>query len=117
MFAFTQYIHYTAALLFNAVSLKTKQQNKSLPETGIEPRTLSIEIRLFNCIDIDIMGRNINKQRQICGPHFSCNCIWQFLIFPVTVFGSFLSFLYLYLAVSYISCNFIWQCLIFSGVY
>ena len=53
---------------------------------------VSIVVKPFNCFDV--MGRNVNKQSQICGPDifnkyiFFCNIftrmnnyIWQFLIF------------------------------------
>jgi len=57
---------------------------KPLPQTGIEPGTsrtqsgcvtfappsqlrVTIEVKLFNCFDA--MGRNVNKQSRICGPH------------------------------------------------
>jgi len=51
---------------------------------------LSIVVKLFNCFDA--MGRNVNKQSRICGPHIFNKCIfcniltcmnnhiWQFLI-------------------------------------
>jgi len=65
----------------------TKQYNqtyKPLPEPGIEPGTsctksgcvttappsqlrVSIVVKLFTCFDV--MGRNVNKQCRICGPH------------------------------------------------
>jgi len=71
--------------------VKTQQQQnkqankKSLPEPGIEPGTSSIparcvtlrprrqlnvltQVKLLICFNV--MGRNINKQSQICWPHF-----------------------------------------------
>jgi len=60
--------------------------NNSLPEPEIEPGTslipfgcvtyrppsqlnISIEVKLLTCVSV--MGRNVNKQSQVCWPHFS----------------------------------------------
>ena len=92
------------------------QTLKTLPEPRIEPGTpctqigcvttappsqlsLSIEVKPFNCFDA--MGRNVNKQSQICGPDIFTNTyflhniftwmnnyIWQFLIFTGVGFAA-----------------------------
>jgi len=73
---------------------KNKTNNQTyapLPESGIEPGNsctqsgcitsappsqlrVSIEAKLFNCFDA--MGRSVNKQSQICGPHIVNNFIF-----------------------------------------
>ena len=73
----------------------TKQKNqtlKALPELGIEHGTsctqsgcvttaplsqlrVTSEVNLFNCLDA--MGRNVNKQSLICGPHIFNNSCFQ----------------------------------------
>ena len=50
---------------------------------------VSIVVKLFKCFDA--MGRNVNKQSRICGPHifnkfiFFCNILHAW----ITIFGSF----------------------------
>jgi len=76
-------------IVFLDKKVKTQQQQnkksniKPLPEPGVEPGTsctqsgcvtnappsqlkVSIVVKPFNCFDA--MGRNLNKQSQICGP-------------------------------------------------
>jgi len=81
-------------------------KSKPLPEPGIEPGTsrnqsgyvtsappsqlrISIVVKLFN--DFDAMGRNVNKQSRIYGPHFFNKfiCSVIFLHAWITVFCSF----------------------------
>ena len=103
------------------VKAQQQQNNKTsnikpLPELGIEPGTsctqswcvttappsqlrVSIVVKPFNFFDA--MGRNVNKQSQICGPDifnkyicfcivFTCtnNYIWQFLKFTGVGFAA-----------------------------
>ena len=55
----------------------------------LSTESLSIVVELFNCFDA--MGRNVNTQSQICGPHifnkyiFFCNILHAW----TTIFGSF----------------------------
>jgi len=92
----------------------TKQKNqtwKPMPEPGIEPGTsctesgcfttapprqlrISIVVKLFYCFDA--MGRNVNKQRRICGPHIFNKLTFSvtFLHAWISIFGSF-SYMYL----------------------
>jgi len=90
----------------NTTTTKQKIKQKPLPEPGIEPGTsctqsgcittappsqlrLSIVVKLFNCFDT--MGRNINKQSRICGPHIFNKFIFSviFLLLWINIFGSF----------------------------
>ena len=82
------------------------QKSKPLPEPEIEPGTsriqsgyvtfappnqlrISIVVKLFN--DFNAMGRNVNKQSRIYGPHFFNKfiCSVIFLHAWLTVFSSF----------------------------
>jgi len=51
--------------------------------------TLYIVVKLFNCFNA--MGRNVNKQSQICGPDIFNNSIFSVIFLPawITIFGSF----------------------------
>jgi len=98
--------------VFLDTKVKTQQQQnkksniKPLPVSGIEPGTsctqsgcvttappsqlrVSIVVKLFNCFDA--MGRNVNKQSQICGPDIFNKLIFSviFLHACITIFGSF----------------------------
>ena len=51
--------------------------------------TVSIVVKPFNCFDA--MGRNVNKQSQLCGPDIFNKCIFSaiFLHASIIIFGSF----------------------------
>jgi len=90
----------------NTTTIKQKIKHKNpLPEPGIEhgtsctpsgcvtttpPSQLNVSIvdKLFNCFDA--MGRNVNKQSRICGPHIFNKFIVSviFLHAWITIFGS-----------------------------
>jgi len=91
---------------------KTNNQTyKPLPETRIEPGTscsqsgcvttappsqltVSIVDKLFNCFDA--MGRNVNKQSRICGPHIFNKSIFSVIFLHARITTSILgSFSYL----------------------
>jgi len=74
-----------------------------MPEPGFEPGNsgtqtdalplsqlrVTIVVKLYNCFDA--IGRNVNKQGRICGPHifnifFSVTCLHA----RITIFDSFL---------------------------
>jgi len=78
------YIMYMYTLIIGNTSCKNIQTYKPLPVSGIEPGTsriqsggvtsaltsqlrVTIAVKLFNCFDA--MGRNVNIQSRICGPH------------------------------------------------
>jgi len=80
--------------------VKTQQQNKNsniktlagagnLTTATPSQRSVSIVVKLYKCYGA--MGRNINKQSWICGPHIFNKFIFSaiFLHAWITIFGSF----------------------------
>jgi len=82
--------------------VKTQQQQnkkwniKPLLEPGMKPRTsppsrlrVTIVVKLFNLFDA--IGRTVNKQRRICGPHIFNKFVFSviFLHAWITILGSF----------------------------
>ena len=80
----------------NTTTTKQKMKHKTLAGAGNETQDLStsqlrvtIVVKLFNLLDA--IGRTVNKQSRICGPHIFNKFVFSviFLHAWITILGSF----------------------------